>query len=296
MKKFLFQGTGVAMVTPFRKDGSINFNTLSNLVEHLIENNTNFLVVLGTTGESVTLTKNEKQAVSSHIIEQTNGRIPILLGIGGNNTIEIINSIKEQDYNGVDGLLSVVPYYNCPEQTGIFKHYKEIAMASPVPIVAYNVPGRTGVNMTAETCIKIAHEIKNIVAVKEASGNLKQAMHIINNKPDDFHIISGDDFLTFPLISLGASGTISVIGNAFPDLLSRMVSNALKGQISQARKIHFQLLDITEMIFSEGSPAGIKAALDCLGILHNHLRLPLTPVSRTLYNNISRYIKESKLK
>ena len=150
--------------------------------------------------------------------------------------------------------------------------------------------------MTAETCIKIAHEIKNIVAVKEASGNLKQAMHIINNKPDDFHIISGDDFLTFPLISLGASGTISVIGNAFPDLLSRMVSNALKGQISQARKIHFQLLDITEMIFSEGSPAGIKAALDCLGILHNHLRLPLTPVSRTLYNNISRYIKESKLK
>lgn len=293
MNKFLFQGTGVAMVTPFRKDGSINFNSIGNLVEYLIKNNTDFLVILGTTSEAVTLGKSEKQAVSSYIIEQVNGRIPILLGTGGNYTQEIINSIKNQDFNGIDGILSVVPYYNKPSQSGIFRHYKEIACASPVPVITYNVPGRTGVNMSSETCLKIAHEIQNIVAVKEASGDMNQIMKILKDKPEHFFLLSGDDSLTLPLILLGASGTISVIGNAFPAKLSEMVSKALKGQHIAAMDIHFQLLDLIEMVFSEGSPAGIKAALDCMNLVPNYLRLPLTPVSRTLYKQISRQINKT---
>ncbi|MFC2097319.1 4-hydroxy-tetrahydrodipicolinate synthase [Bacteroidota bacterium] len=292
MRQQEFNGTGVAMIAPFRKDGSINFNILGKLTEHLISNKVNFLVVHGTTGEAPTLSSNEKEAITNFVIEYTNKSLPIVVGIGGNNTQEVVNNIKNQDFSGIDGILSVVPYYNKPSQRGLYQHYKTIAYTSPVPVIAYNIPGRTGVNMTADTCLKIAHEIDNIIAVKEASGDLNQIMRIIKDKPDNFSVLSGDDSLTLPILSLGGNGAISVIANAFPFQFTEMVSNALKGHLKSARNIHFKLIDIMEAIFIEGNPAGIKAALDVLELAPNNLRLPLTPVSRSTYNLIAKLISE----
>ncbi|MFH1321755.1 MAG: 4-hydroxy-tetrahydrodipicolinate synthase [Bacteroidota bacterium] len=288
------RGTGVAIVTPFHKDGSIDFGCLEKLVEHLINNNIDYIVVMGTTGESVTLNKDEKMAVIGFIVETVNGRIPVVMGLGGNNTQEVINCIKSFDFDGVDAILSVSPYYNKPSQRGLYQHYKIIANASPVPVILYNVPGRTSVNITAETTLKLANDLDNIIGIKEASGDLVQCMTIINNKPDGFLVISGDDALTLPIIAIGGDGVISVVANAFPKELSEMVYHALRGNLKIARDIHYKLIDIIENLFIDGNPAGIKAALDILNFCSDNLRLPLVSVSRSTYNKLSTLIEEVK--
>lgn len=289
MKKKL-TGTGVAIVTPFHKDGSVDFNALGKLVEHLIAGKVEYLVVLGTTGESVTLNKNEKVAVVNHVVETANNRVPVVLGLGGNNTQEILQSFSNFDFEGITAILSVSPYYNKPIQEGIYQHYKMIAGASPVPVILYNVPGRTGSNITAETTLRLA-QVPNIMGIKEASGNLEQMMHIINNRPDGFLVISGDDALTLPLIASGGEGVISVVANAFPKLYSDMVRACLKGDFKEARKNHYKLLNITGMLFAEGNPGGVKAALKVTGIMQDHLRLPLVKISKGLFDKIEKEVK-----
>ena len=292
MIKHIYSGTGVAIVTPFRKDRSIDFNALDKLVKHLIEGGVNYLVVLGTTAESVTLSKDEKQAVINYIKEVNNNKLPIVIGIGGNNTQEVVNNIKQQDFDGISGILSVSPYYNKPSQTGLVRHFKNISAACPVNVVLYNVPGRTGGNISADTVLKLANDCENIVAVKEASANFDQIMQIIKHKPDGFAVISGDDSLTLPLISVGMDGVISVSANAYPDIMSEMVSSTLKSNTKKARELHYKLLDFNNLIFNEGNPAGIKAALEIKGIAQNYLRLPLTKVSRGLYKKIEESINK----
>jgi 4-hydroxy-tetrahydrodipicolinate synthase len=287
-----FTGTGVALITPFRKDGSIDFNSLEKLVEHQISNGVDYLVVMGTTGEAATLTKDERLAVINYVAEVNNKRVPMVVGVGGNNTQEVVDRIKTYEgTESIDAILSVAPYYNKPNQKGIFLHYKTIAAASPVPIILYNVPGRTGVNISAETTLKIAHEVDNVVAIKEASGNLEQIMEILRDKPEHFKVISGDDALTFPMLTLGASGVISVVANAFPSDFSEMVRLTLNNDLTGARAKHFKLLEIIQNLFVEGNPAGVKAVLDIMNIVPNNLRLPLTPVSRTLYNKLAKLVE-----
>jgi 4-hydroxy-tetrahydrodipicolinate synthase len=286
-----FKGTGVALVTPFRNDDSVDFKALTKLVEYQVTNGVDYIVVLGTTGESVTLTNDEKHAIIDAVIEAVDKRVPIVVGIGGNNTQEIINKIKSCDFTDVDGILSVSPYYNKPSQTGIYEHYKAIAASCPVPVIIYNVPGRTASNISAETTLKLATEFKNIVAVKEASGNLVQIMDIINNKPKDFMVISGDDAWAFPIVCLGGNGVISVIANAFPKEFSEMINLALDKKIQQSRVIHYQLIDIINSLFADGSPAGVKAALSIKKLANNHLRLPLVPVNLGVYNKLAEQIK-----
>ncbi|KPK86585.1 MAG: 4-hydroxy-tetrahydrodipicolinate synthase [Bacteroides sp. SM23_62_1] len=287
-----FTGTGVAIVTPFRKDDSVDFNSLTKLIEHLITNNVDYLVVLGTTGETPTLSKDEKKAVTNCVIEATNRRVPVVVGIGGYNTQEVINKIKKTNFDEIDAILSVAPYYNKPNQKGLYTHYQTIASISPVPVIIYNVPGRTGCNISAETTLRLAHDFTHqFVGIKEASGNFAQIMKIIQDKPDDFLVISGDDAITLPMISAGASGVISVIANAFPRQFSDMVRYALAMKFDEARAIHYKLLEVIENLFIEGSPAGIKAALNILGITQNHVRLPLTTVSRSTYNRLAELIK-----
>lgn len=288
-----FIGTGVAIVTPFRKDDSVDFSSLANLIEHLITNNIDYLVVLGTTGETPTLSKDEKKAITCFVIEAVNNRIPVVLGIGGNNTQEVINKVKKTNFEGIDAVLSVTPYYNKPGQKGLYTHYQTIASFCPVPVIIYNVPGRTGCNISAETTLRLAHEFnRQFVGIKEASGNFSQIMKIIQDKPEDFLVISGDDAITLPLISVGGSGVISVIANALPKQFSEMVRLALAMKYNEARIIHFKLLEIIENLFIEGNPAGIKALLNILGITQNHVRLPLTTVSRSVYNKLSELIKD----
>ncbi len=282
-----FKGTGVALVTPFHKQSSIDFGSLEKLVEHTITNGVNYLVVLGTTGESATLSKEEKGAVAQFVVEITNKRVPVVLGVGGNNTQEIINILRTTSLDGVDAILSVVPYYNKPQQKGIYLHYKNIAAASPLPIILYNVPGRTSMNMKAETTLMLANEFSNIIGVKEASGNMEQIMTILEKRPKDFLVISGDDLLTLPLLALGADGVISVTANAFPKEFSEMVQLGLKGDVKKAREIHFRLMEFTMMLFADGSPAGIKAALEIRGIVANHLRLPLVKVDKNIYSQLN---------
>jgi 4-hydroxy-tetrahydrodipicolinate synthase len=286
-----FKGTGVALITPFRNDDSVDFKALSKLVEYQLTNGVDYIVVLGTTGESVTLTNDEKHAIIEAVIEAVDKRVPIVVGIGGNNTQEIINKIKSCDFSDIDGILSVSPYYNKPSQTGIFEHYKAIASSSPLPVIIYNVPGRTASNITAETTLKLANEFKNIVAVKEASGNLVQIMDIINNKPKDFMVISGDDAWAYSIVCLGGNGVISVIANAFPKEFSEMINLALDKKIQQSRVIHYQLIDIINSLFADGSPAGVKAALSIKKLANNHLRLPLVPVNQNVYNKLIEQIK-----
>jgi 4-hydroxy-tetrahydrodipicolinate synthase len=288
------KGTGVALVTPFRKDGSIDFKGIEKLVENCVESKVNFLVPLGTTGETATLNKNEKTAVLDFVIETNNKRLPIMYGLGGNNTQEIVNCIHETDFSGIDAVLSVSPYYNKPSQKGIYLHYKMIAAVAPVPVILYNVPGRTGSNMTADTSLSLAHEVKNIIGIKEASGNLEQMMQILKNKPKDFLVYSGDDVLTLPSIALGADGVISVAANAFPKAVVELTNQCLKGHFEKAKELHYQLLDIFNLLFIEGNPSGIKAALNILNICSDNVRLPLTTISKPTYNKMLALINEFK--
>ncbi len=272
-------GMGIALITPFKKDGSVDFDALERLVEYQIENGTDYLVILGTTAETPTLTEEEKDEIARVVIAKTNKRLPIVMGIGGNNTRTVVEKIKSTDLSQVDAVLSVVPYYNKPSQEGIYQHYKAIAQATSTPIVLYNVPGRTGVNMKAETILRLANEFPNIVGIKEASGNFAQIDEIIKNKPNHFMVISGDDGITFPLITLGAVGVISVIGNAFPREFSRMVRLAMRGDLAGAREIHYRFTELMELLFVDGNPAGGKSMLSMMGFIENELRLPLVPTT-----------------
>jgi 4-hydroxy-tetrahydrodipicolinate synthase len=292
MKKF--RGTGVAIVTPFKNDLSIDFAALDRVVNHVINGGVNYIVVMGTTGESVTLTKDEKKAIISYVVEVTAERVPLVVGIGGNSTQEVINCIRHSNLCGVDGILSVAPYYNKPNQRGLFQHFKEIATCSPIPVILYNVPGRTCSNITSETCIELANDCENIVGVKEASGDMAQIMRIIRDKPDNFSVISGDDMMTIPIIACGGSGIISVLANAFPAATSELVSNALKSNYKSAREIQLRYLEMIELLFVEGNPSGVKAMLNILSLCQNNLRLPLVPVSRTIYSRIQKAMEELK--
>jgi 4-hydroxy-tetrahydrodipicolinate synthase len=277
-----FVGTGVAVTTPFKDDGSLDHAALKKHIGFLKENGIDFLVILGTTGESVTLFDDEKKEVVDTVKEANDSVLPFVLGIGGNNTASILKKIDKTDFKGIDGILSVVPYYNKPTQKGLYEHFKTISEKSPVPVILYNVPGRTGKNMDAETIVQLAKDCDNIVAVKEASGNFSQAMHIVQNKPEDFTVLSGEDHITLPLMSIGIEGVISVVGNAFPSEWATMVNYALKNDFQSAMEIHYKMLTIIEKLFAEGNPAGIKCALKIKGIIENNLRLPLVPVSKEL--------------
>jgi len=287
MKAEPIKGTGVALVTPFHNYGTIDFTSLGKLVKHVIKGGVDFLVAMGTTSEAPVLSKDEKTAVLNHILEVNNNRLPVVLGMGGNNTQFIVDAIRSMDFEGISGILSVAPYYNKPNQKGIYYHFKSIAAASPVPVILYNVPGRTSSNITAETCLRLAHDFENIKAVKEASGNFSQIMEILKNKPEGFSVLSGDDAITFPMMALGADGVISVVANAFPKPFSKMVNAAAIGDYDKARALHFELLEVMEALFEDGNPGGIKAALDVLGLAGNNLRLPLVKVNKATYNTIA---------
>ncbi len=294
-KNSKFKGTGVAIVTPFNKDNSIDYKSLNKLVDFIIKGGVEYVVVLGTTGESVTLSKEEKQSVVTHVIENVNKRVPIVLGLGGNNTQEILSAFKKSsDFNNIDAILSVSPYYNKPNQRGIYQHYKAIAEASPLPIILYNVPGRTASNVTADTTIKLATDFKNIIAVKEASGNLEQCMKIIKHRPKDFLVISGDDMLTLPMIAAGADGVISVVANAFPKDYSEMTRQILAGNVKEAQKLHYKLTDIIEQLFADGNPAGVKAVLDMMKICSPAVRLPLVNVNKATQNALKEMVEMYK--
>lgn len=286
MERINLKGLGVALITPFNEDETIDFTALGKLIEHLIQNNIDYLVVLGTTAETPTLSTEEKKEVVSFVKQRVNGRVPIVLGVGGNCTNSVVAQLKNDDYDGIDAILSVVPYYNKPSQEGIYQHYKAIAQAIDLPIILYNVPGRTGVNMTAETTLRIAREFENVVAIKEASGNIVQMDDIIKNKPADFMVISGDDGITFPLITLGAVGVISVIGNAFPKEFGKMVRLALNGDYDSALRIHHEFTELFSLLFVDGNPAGVKAMLNAMGYICNKLRLPLVPTRITTYEKM----------
>ncbi len=278
-------GTGVAVVTPFLPDGAIDWSSLEKITNHLVNNRVEYLVVMGTTGESVTLSKKEKEDVFAKTREFNAGRVPYIAGIGGNNTAEVVEQIKSFNYDGVQAVLSVAPYYNKPNQSGIIRHYQAIADVSPVPVILYNVPGRTGMNMKAETTLELA-EHPNIIAMKEASGNFEQCMEIIRNKPEGFQVLSGDDAITLPLISLGVTGVISVIANAYPRDFSEMVRMALGGNFKAARDYHYRLLNLMTTIFADGSPGGIKEIMNELGLCGTTVRLPLDNVSPAVKNRL----------
>jgi 4-hydroxy-tetrahydrodipicolinate synthase len=289
-----FKGTGVAIVTPFKNDSSIDFSALGRVINHVIKGGVNYIVAMGTTGETPTLTKDEKQAVISYVMETVDGCVPVVIGIGGNNTNEVINSIREMELDGVDGILSVSPYYNKPSQRGIFQHFKAIADCSPLPVIIYNVPTRTSSNITSDTCLEIAHECENIIAIKEASGDIAQIMRIIKGKPENFLVISGDDMMTLPVIAAGGSGVISVLANAFPFECSELVNNALKNNFKTAREIQFKFLESIELLFADGNPSGVKAFLSIMNLCQNNLRLPLVPVNRAVYSRIQKAIEDLK--
>jgi 4-hydroxy-tetrahydrodipicolinate synthase len=282
------KGTGVALVTPFRKDGSIDFRAFEKLIEHVIDGGVDFVVFLGTTAETPVLSQEEKDALVSHGIEIIKKRVKVVVGYGGNNTQALVNSIKQADFDGIDAILSVAPYYNKPTQRGIYSHFKAVANASKVPVILYNVPGRTGVSISAETTLKLATDFDNIIAIKEASANLDQIMQIIKNKPKDFTVLSGDDAITMPLISLGMEGVISVSANALPKQMSTLVKHSMAGDFEKAAKIHYNILDFTNLLFAEGNPAGIKAALSIKEIVENNLRLPLVSVSKNTFSAIQK--------
>ncbi|MBP9990705.1 MAG: 4-hydroxy-tetrahydrodipicolinate synthase [Bacteroidales bacterium] len=292
MNKNLFTGTGVALVTPFRKQETIDFSKLESLIEHIIKSGVDYIVALGTTSEAATMTESERSALQDYIVEATNGRVPIMLGLGGNNTQSVIDALGRTNFEGISGILSVAPYYNKPNQRGIAQHFKQIADASPVPVIIYNVPGRTGINIAASTTLQLAQECPNIIGIKEASGNIAQVMEIIAHKPEHFKVISGDDALTYPMIALGASGVISVAANAFPAEMSQMVKLALKGDWKKALPIHYKLLPLMNAMFEEGNPTGVKALLEIEGHISNNLRLPLVKASKPLYNRLAALYEE----
>lgn len=287
-------GMGVALVTPFKTDYSVDYEALEKLVEFQIEGGVDYFVVLGTTGETPTLTEEEKHNVIKTVLRVNNGRKPIVLGIGGNNTMGVVDQIRHTDFEGIDAILSVAPYYNKPSQAGIYQHYKAIAESTTMPIILYNVPGRTGVNIAAETTIRLSQDFSNIVAIKEASGNFRQIDEIIKHKRHDFMVISGDDGITFPLIALGAVGVISVVGNAFPKEFGKMVRLALQGDLSGARDIHYRFVEMIEVLFADGNPAGVKSVLSYMGKIENILRLPLVP-TRNKEDFVRNFIKSRGL-
>lgn len=286
------KGMGVALITPFKDDESVDFDALSRIVEFQIKNGTDYLVVCGTTAETPTLTEQEKEEVKNFVVNINHGRLPIVLGIGGNNTKAVVEQIQTTDLTGIEGILSVTPYYSKPSQEGLYQHYAAIAKASKLPIVLYNVPGRTGVNMSAHTTLRLANDFKNVCAIKEASGDFKQIDDIIKNKPADFMVISGDDGITFPLITLGAVGVISVIGNAFPKEFSRMVRLALQGDYNSARKIHYRFTELIDLLFVEGNPAGVKSMMAVMGFIQNKLRLPLVPNTIHTFEKIRKVLNQ----
>ena len=286
---------GVALITPFKEDDSVDYDALLRLVDYQLQNGTDFLCVLGTTAETPTLTKEEKSKIKKLVVERVNGQIPILLGVGSNCTRTVIETLQDEDMmSGVDAVLVAVPYYNKPSQEGLYQHYKAIAQSTDLPIVLYNVPGRTGVNMTAETTLRLARDFDNIVAIKEASGNITQMDDIIKNKPENFDVISGDDGITFPLITLGAVGVISVIGNAFPREFSRMTRLALQGDYANALNIHHKFAEMCNLLFVDGNPAGVKAMLGIMGMIENKLRLPLVPARQVTCEKLSAAWNEIK--
>jgi 4-hydroxy-tetrahydrodipicolinate synthase len=281
-----FTGTGVALVTPFTSDRKIDFDALNRIVDHVTDGGVEHLVVLGTTGESATLSKEEKHAVIDTVVKANRKQLTIIVGIGGNNTAEVVDTIEQTDFKNIQAILSVAPYYNRPSQQGIYEHFAAIANASPIPVIIYNVPGRTASNISADTSLKLANDFKNIIGVKEASGNFVQIMQILKDRPTHFHVIAGDDTLTLPMIHMGASGVISVIANSHPRDFSDMVRAAINHDFHKANEIHYNLLGLIQTLFEEGSPTGVKASMELLGLCGRDVRLPLMPASENLIKKL----------
>lgn len=289
----LLIGTGVALVTPFKKDFSVDVEALKKIVSYQIENGIEYLVVLGTTAENAVLTSDEKEIVIQTVIEANNGRLPLVLGVGGNNTAKIITELQTRDFSKFTAILSVSPYYNKPTQEGIYQHFKAIALASPLPIILYNVPVRTASNMLPTTVIRLANDFKNIIAIKEAAGDIVQAMRLIQNKPKDFLVISGDDMIALPMVLAGGSGVISVIGEGFPRLFSDMIRLGLQRKVDEAYKLHYQIADCIDLIFEQGNPAGIKEVFKTLGLSENTVRLPLVNADEDLASRVHQFVKKN---
>ncbi len=288
----IFKGMGVALVTPFRTDGAVDYDALVRLVRYQLDGGADFFCILATTGETPCLTADEKTRIRNLVIETVAGRVPVVVGCGGNNTAAIVEELRTTDLRGVSGILSVCPYYNKPTQEGLYLHFKAVASATSLPVILYNVPGRTGVNLSAETTVRLARDCQNVVAIKEASGNLEQVDEIIKNKPVGFDVISGDDALTFPMIACGAVGVISVIGNALPREFSRMVRLELRGEYAAAREIHHRFTDLFNLLFVDGNPAGVKAMLHEMGMVENVLRLPLVPTRISTLKRLAEIMKQ----
>ena len=295
MARNIFRGLGIALVTPFTSDGQVDYKSLKRLVEYQIDNGADFLCILATTGETPSITQDEKDKITQLVKDVNHGRLPILKGCGGNNTAAVIEELHTADWSGIDGILSVCPYYNKPSQEGLYQHFKAIAEASPLPVVLYNVPGRTGINLKPETTVRLANDCENIVAVKEASGSLEQVDEIIKNKPQRFDVLSGDDALTFSMVASGAAGVISVIGNALPKEFSRMIRLEFQGEYEPARKIHHMFTELYSLLFVDGNPAGVKALLHEMGFIENQLRLPLVPTKVSTLQKMAEILKSLRI-
>lgn len=295
MARNIFRGLGIALVTPFTSDGQVDYKSLKRLVEYQIDNGADFLCILATTGETPCLTQDEKDKITRLVKDVNHGRLPILKGCGGNNTAAVVEELRTADWSGIDGILSVCPYYNKPSQEGLYQHFKAISEASPLPVVLYNVPGRTGINLKPETTVRLANDCENIVAVKEASGSLEQVDEIIKNKPQRFDVLSGDDALTFSMVASGAAGVISVIGNALPKEFSRMIRLEFQGEYEPARKIHHMFTELYSLLFVDGNPAGVKALLHEMGFIENQLRLPLVPTKVSTLQKMAEILKSLRI-
>lgn len=295
MARNIFRGLGIALITPFTSDGQVDYKSLKRLVEYQIDNGADFLCILATTGETPCLTQDEKDKITQLVKDVNHGRLPILKGCGGNNTAAVVEELRTADWSGIDGILSVCPYYNKPSQEGLYQHFKAIAEASPLPVVLYNVPGRTGINLKPETTVRLANDCENIVAVKEASGSLEQVDEIIKNKPQRFDVLSGDDALTFSMVASGAAGVISVIGNALPKEFSRMIRLEFQGEYEPARKIHHMFTELYSLLFVDGNPAGVKALLHEMGFIENQLRLPLVPTKVSTLQKMAEILKSLRI-
>ena len=291
----IFKGLGIALVTPFKTDGSIDYAALKRLIEYQTDNGADFLCILGTTSESPCLDQEQRAEIKRFVVEVNQGRLPVLMGCGGNNTKAVVKELQSFDLRGVDGILSVCPYYNKPSQEGLYRHFKMIADNCPLPVVLYNVPGRTGINLKSETTVRLANDCRNIVAVKEAGGSLEQVDEIIKNKPAHFDVLSGDDALTFPMIASGAAGVISVIGNALPREFSRMIRLEFNGEYEPARKIHHRFTELYSLLFVDGNPAGVKALLHEMGFIENELRLPLVPTRVATVQKMAAILQEMRI-
>lgn len=295
MARNIFRGLGIALVTPFTSDGQVDYKSLKRLVEYQIDNGADFLCILATTGETPCLTQDEKDKITQLVKDVNHGRLPILKGCGGNNTAAVVEELRTADWSGIDGILSVCPYYNKPSQEGLYQHFKAISEASPLPVVLYNVPGRTGINLKPETTVRLGNDCENIVAVKEASGSLEQVDEIIKNKPQRFDVLSGDDALTFSMVASGAAGVISVIGNALPKEFSRMIRLEFQGEYEPARKIHHMFTELYSLLFVDGNPAGVKALLHEMGFIENQLRLPLVPTKVSTLQKMAEILKSLRI-